>query len=183
MSVRQIIERSSNIGTVTIAEKLGPSRLAAWVNRYGFGKPTGIDFPGESAGFALPLDQWSGSTIGTVPIGHGIAVTPLQMARAYSAIANGGMLVQPHLIEKIDGRTVHRRRGRRVVSRAGLRADDVDAAKRRPRRHRHRGGPPRLHRGREDGNGREDRPGRALLHVTVRRVVRRAWFPPRSRGS
>ncbi len=117
MSVRQIIERSSNIGTVTIAEKLGASRLAAWVNRYGFGKPTGIDFPGESAGFALPLDQWSGSTIGTVPIGHGIAVTPLQMARAYSAIANGGTLVQPHVIEKIDGRTVHHRRGRRVVSR------------------------------------------------------------------
>jgi cell division protein FtsI (penicillin-binding protein 3)/stage V sporulation protein D (sporulation-specific penicillin-binding protein) len=117
MSVRQIIERSSNIGTVTIAEKLGSSRLAAWVNRYGFGKRTGIDFPGESAGFALPLDQWSGSTIGTVPIGHGIAVTPLQMARAYSAIANGGTLVQPHLIEKIGGHTVHHRRGARVVSR------------------------------------------------------------------
>jgi cell division protein FtsI (penicillin-binding protein 3)/stage V sporulation protein D (sporulation-specific penicillin-binding protein) len=117
MSVRQIIEHSSNIGTVTIAEKLGRSRLAAWVNRYGFGKPTGIDFPGESAGFALPLHQWSGSTIGTVPIGHGIAVTPLQMARAYSAIANGGMLVQPHLIEKIDGRAVHHGRGHRVVSR------------------------------------------------------------------
>jgi cell division protein FtsI (penicillin-binding protein 3) len=117
MTVRQIIERSSNIGTVTIAEKLGASRLAAWVNRYGFGKPTGIDFPGESAGFALPLDQWSGSTIGTVPIGHGIAVTPLQMARAYSAIANGGTLVQPHLIQKIGGRTVHHRRGARVVSR------------------------------------------------------------------
>jgi cell division protein FtsI (penicillin-binding protein 3) len=117
MTVRQIIERSSNIGTVTIAEKLGASRLAAWVNRYGFGKPTGVDFPGESAGFALPLDQWSGSTIGTVPIGHGIAVTPLQMARAYSAIANGGTLVQPHLIQKIGGRTVHHRRGARVVSR------------------------------------------------------------------
>jgi cell division protein FtsI (penicillin-binding protein 3) len=117
MTVRQIIERSSNIGTVTIAEKLGASRLAAWVNRYGFGKPTGVDFPGESAGFALPLDQWSGSTIGTVPIGHGIAVTPLQMARAYSAIANGGTLVQPHLIQKIGGRTVHHRRGTRVVSR------------------------------------------------------------------
>jgi cell division protein FtsI/penicillin-binding protein 2 len=87
------------------------------VNRYGFGKRTGIDFPGESAGFALPLDQWSGSTIGTVPIGHGIAVTPLQMARAYSAIANGGTLVQPHLIEKIGGHTVHHRRGARVVSR------------------------------------------------------------------
>jgi cell division protein FtsI (penicillin-binding protein 3)/stage V sporulation protein D (sporulation-specific penicillin-binding protein) len=118
MTVRQILEHSSNIGAVTIAEKLGAPRLAAWVSRYGFGKPTGIDFPGESAGFALPLDQWSGSTIGTVPIGHGIAVTPLQMARAYSAIANGGVLVWPHLIERIDGRTVSHRRGRRVVSQA-----------------------------------------------------------------
>ena len=118
MTVRQIIERSSNIGTVTIAEKLGPARLAAWVSRFGFGKKTGIDFPGESPGFALPLDQWSGSTIGTVPIGHGIAVTPLQMARAYSAIANGGILVQPHLVERIDGRTVSHRGGHRVVSRA-----------------------------------------------------------------
>jgi cell division protein FtsI/penicillin-binding protein 2 len=117
MTVRQIIEHSSNIGTVTIAEKLGPGRLADWVTRYGFGKPTGIDFPGESSGFALPLDQWSGSTIGTVPIGHGIAVTPLQMARAYSAIANGGRLVTPYLVQKIGGRTLHHGRGHRVVSR------------------------------------------------------------------
>jgi cell division protein FtsI (penicillin-binding protein 3) len=118
MTVRQIVEHSSNIGTVTIAETLGAGRLASWVDRFGFGKPTGIDFPGESPGFALPLDQWSGSTIGTVPIGHGIAVTPIQMARAYAAIANGGILVRPHLIERIDGRSVATRRGHRVVSRA-----------------------------------------------------------------
>jgi cell division protein FtsI (penicillin-binding protein 3) len=118
MTVRQIVEHSSNIGTVTIAEKLGAGRLASWVDRFGFGRPTGIDFPGESPGFALPLDQWSGSTIGTVPIGHGIAVTPIQMARAYAAIANGGILVRPHLIERIDGRSVATRRGHRVVSRA-----------------------------------------------------------------
>ncbi len=79
--------------------------------------PTGIDFPGESSGFALPLDQWSGSTIGTVPIGHGIAVTPIQMARAYAAIANGGRLVEPHLVERIDGVQIVHPRGRRIVSR------------------------------------------------------------------
>jgi cell division protein FtsI (penicillin-binding protein 3)/stage V sporulation protein D (sporulation-specific penicillin-binding protein) len=117
LSVRQILEHSSNVGTVTIAEKLGPGRLASWVSRYGFGKPTGIDFPGESSGFALPLDQWSGSTIGTVPIGHGISVTPLQMARGYAAIANGGLLVEPHLVDRIDGHLVRHRRGHRVVSR------------------------------------------------------------------
>jgi cell division protein FtsI (penicillin-binding protein 3) len=117
LTVKQIVEQSSNIGTITIAERLGSGQLASWIDRFGFGARTGVDFPGESAGFALPLDQWSGSTIGTVPIGHGIAVTPVQMARAYAAIANGGRLVRPHLIERIDGKTVGTTRGRRVVSR------------------------------------------------------------------
>ena len=117
MTVRGIVERSSNIGTITIAQRLGEGRLAHWIDRFGFGRSTGIDFPGESPGFALPPEKWSGSTIGTVPIGHGIAVTPIQMARAYSAIANGGVLVQPHLVEKVDGRDVARTRGKRVVSR------------------------------------------------------------------
>ncbi len=118
LTVRQIVAQSSNVGAITIAEHLGAGRLASWVDRFGFGAKTGIDFPGESPGFALPLDQWSGSTIGTVPIGHGIAVTPIQMARAYSAIANGGVLVRPHLIDRIDGQTVGTKRGHRVVSRS-----------------------------------------------------------------
>jgi cell division protein FtsI (penicillin-binding protein 3) len=117
MTVREIVEHSSNIGTITIAQHLGEGRLAYWIDRFGFGQQTGIDFPGESSGFALPHGQWSGSTIGTVPIGHGIAVTPIQMARAYSAIANGGVLVQPHLVEKIDGQPVEHGRRQRVVSR------------------------------------------------------------------
>jgi cell division protein FtsI (penicillin-binding protein 3) len=117
MTVREIVEYSSNIGTVTIAQRMGEGTLASWIERFGFGRRTGVDFPGESSGFALPLEQWSGSTIGTVPIGHGIAVTPVQMARAYAAIANGGVLVQPHLVERIDGRQVEQRRGKRVVSR------------------------------------------------------------------
>lgn len=118
MTVRRIVEDSSNIGTVTIAQRLGEGRLASWIDRFGFGRPTGIDFPGESPGVALPLDQWSGSTIGTVPIGQGIAVTPLQMARAYGAMANGGVLVRPHLVERIDGQQIALTKGRRVVSRA-----------------------------------------------------------------
>jgi cell division protein FtsI (penicillin-binding protein 3)/stage V sporulation protein D (sporulation-specific penicillin-binding protein) len=117
MTVREIVEYSSNIGTVTIAQRLGEGRLASWIDRFGFGRPTGIDFPGESAGFALPLDEWSGSTIGTVPIGHGIAVTPVQMARSYSVIANGGRLVRPHLIDRIEGREVAGGKARRVISR------------------------------------------------------------------
>ena len=118
LTVKQIVEYSSNIGTITIAQRLGAGRLSSWIDRFGFGKPTGIDFPGESPGFALPLDQWSGSTIGTVPIGHGIAVTPMQMARAYATIANGGLLVRPHLIERVDGQPVAATKKRRVVSRA-----------------------------------------------------------------
>ena len=61
-------------------------RLTSWIARFGFGKRTGIDFPGESAGLVIPLEKWSGSTIGNVPIGQGIAVTPVQMAAGYAAI-------------------------------------------------------------------------------------------------
>jgi cell division protein FtsI/penicillin-binding protein 2 len=117
LTVKQIIEQSSNVGTVTVAEHLGGGRLASWIDRFGFGKQTGVDFPGESPGFALSYDKWSGSTIGTVPIGHGIAVTPLQMARAYSAIANGGVLVTPRLVERMDGHVTPIARKHRVVSR------------------------------------------------------------------
>ena len=67
--------------------------LADWIDEFGFGKTTGVDFPGESPGQVLPPDEWSGSTIGNVPIGQGIAVTPIQMAAAYAAIANGGVWV------------------------------------------------------------------------------------------
>ncbi|HEY5294177.1 MAG TPA: penicillin-binding protein 2 [Gaiellaceae bacterium] len=112
MSVAQILSRSSNVGAVTIAKELGADGLMNWISKFGFGKPTGIDFPGESSGDVLPLDQWSGSTIGNVPIGQGVAVTPIQLASAYAAIANGGIWVQPHLVGRVDGATsklVHRR--------------------------------------------------------------------------
>jgi cell division protein FtsI (penicillin-binding protein 3) len=116
-NVRQIVEYSSNIGTIAVAQRLGEGRLSSWIGRFGFGHATGIDFPGESSGFALPLEQWSGSTIGTVPIGHGIAVTPIQMARAFAAVANGGRLVEPHLVERVDGVPVTHARGKRIFSR------------------------------------------------------------------
>jgi cell division protein FtsI (penicillin-binding protein 3)/stage V sporulation protein D (sporulation-specific penicillin-binding protein) len=116
MSVAQILSRSSNVGAITIAEKLGSSALMNWIQKFGFGSQTGIDFPGESQGQVLPLDKWSGSTIGNVPIGQGIAVTPVQMAAAYAAIANGGVWAQPHLVEKVGGRTVHNFKRHRIVS-------------------------------------------------------------------
>jgi cell division protein FtsI/penicillin-binding protein 2 len=118
MSVRQILSESSNIGTITIAERLGGPELASWVDRFGFGRRTGIDFPGESPGIVLPYEDWSGSTIGTVPIGQGIAVTPLQMVSAYAAIGNGGVIPPAHLIAKVGGKKVRHGKGRRIVSRS-----------------------------------------------------------------
>src|SRR5438477_11899403 len=117
-SVAQILQYSSNVGAITLAEKLGAPALARWVDRFGFGHPTGIDYPGESSGLVLPLADWSGSTIGTVPIGQGIAVTPLQMVTAYAAIGNGGVKPTPYLVEKVGSKRTGHRRGRRIVSTA-----------------------------------------------------------------
>ena len=118
MTVKQILSNSSNVGTVTIAEQLGAGALASWVSRFGFGRPTKIDFPGESPGMALQLEDWSGSTIGTVPIGQGIAVTPVQMAAAYAAIGNHGLMRRPYIVERVGPKQVGRTKARRVVSRA-----------------------------------------------------------------
>jgi len=115
MTVAQILSQSSNVGTITLAQLLGQPRLIDWIGRFGFGKPSAIDYPGESRGI-LP-SYWSGSTIGNVPIGQGIAVTPIQMAAAYAAIANGGVLRTPYLVERIDGARPKRGPSRRVVSR------------------------------------------------------------------
>jgi cell division protein FtsI/penicillin-binding protein 2 len=94
MTVSQILSQSSNVGVVTLAFQLQQDRLSEWIRRFGFGRKTGIDFPGETRGIVLPPGKWSGSTIGNVPIGQGIAVTPIQMAAAYGAIANDGELTK-----------------------------------------------------------------------------------------
>jgi cell division protein FtsI (penicillin-binding protein 3) len=116
LTVAQILQRSSNVGAITLAEKLGAPRLMKWIQRFGFGEPTGIDFPGESRGLLLPLDQWSGSTIGNFPIGQGIAVTPIQMASVYGAVGNGGVWVQPHLVERVGGHAPRHWERRRIIS-------------------------------------------------------------------
>ncbi len=114
MTVTQILAKSSNVGVVTLAERyLGKDRLLQWTKRFGFGRPTGIDFPGEAAGL-LPT-QWSASTIGNVPFGQGIAVTPIQMAAVYAAIANGGVWVRPHLTAQIGTQPVGSAK-RRLIS-------------------------------------------------------------------
>jgi cell division protein FtsI/penicillin-binding protein 2 len=102
-SVAQILAHSSNIGAIKLAQLLGRTRLSSWITKFGFGRTTGVDFPGESPGIVLPPDKWSGSTIGNVPIGQGIAVTPVQMAAAYAAIANRGVWSRPHLVDHVAG--------------------------------------------------------------------------------
>jgi cell division protein FtsI (penicillin-binding protein 3) len=116
MTVAQILSQSSNVGIITLAFQLQQARLTEWIKRFGFGRPTGIEFPGETKGIVLPPEKWSGSTIGNVPIGQGIAVTPLQMVAAYGVIANGGTWVQPHLVERIEGGRATEPKRRRVVS-------------------------------------------------------------------
>ena len=115
MTVARILSHSSNVGAITLAQKLGKERLSRWISRFGFGRHTGIGFPGEAQGFVLKPEEWSGSTIGNVPIGQGIAVTPVQMAAAYGAVANGGVWVQPHLVERIEGSPRVEPKRRRVI--------------------------------------------------------------------
>ena len=116
MTVAEILSQSSNVGTVTLAQMLGERKLADWIGRFGFGEPAGLAFPGESAGIVLPVEQWSGSSIGNIPIGQGIAVTPVQMAAAYAAVANRGTWVQPHLVSRIDGQRLPAPRRKRIVT-------------------------------------------------------------------
>jgi cell division protein FtsI (penicillin-binding protein 3) len=117
MSVSQILSRSSNVGSVKLAQALGEDNLDRWIRRFGFGRRTGIEFPGETGGIVHQRKDWSGTTIGNVPIGQGIAVTPVQMAAAYGALANGGVWVQPHLVRSVSDDEVPPPRRRRIVPR------------------------------------------------------------------
>jgi cell division protein FtsI (penicillin-binding protein 3) len=115
LTVAQILAQSSNIGAVEIALKLGATKFSQWVSRFGFGKPTGIQFPAEEQGIVPSYEQYSGSSIGNLPIGQGLSVTPIQMMAGYAAIANGGILRQPQLLEKVDGQPVEEPAGHRVI--------------------------------------------------------------------
>ncbi|MGH2855130.1 MAG: peptidoglycan D,D-transpeptidase FtsI family protein [Solirubrobacteraceae bacterium] len=116
LSTAQILARSSNVGAIKIGELQTAPRFNEWVHRFGFGAPTGVDLPGEEIGQVLKLSQYSGSSMGNLPIGQGESVTPIQMATAYAAIANGGVLRAPHIVRAIDGRRVRLPAGHRVIS-------------------------------------------------------------------
>jgi cell division protein FtsI/penicillin-binding protein 2 len=99
LTFMQIIGESSNVGTIEVAKELGAERLDKYLSIFGMGHLTGIDFPGEVTGLVLPRAKWSGTSVATIAIGQGISVTPIQLACAVSAIANGGRKVCPHFLK------------------------------------------------------------------------------------
>jgi cell division protein FtsI (penicillin-binding protein 3) len=116
-TVSQILAQSSNVGAVRIGLAEGADRFSRWINNFGFGRVTGLDYPGEERGIVPERDEYSGSTMGNLPIGQGLAVTPVQMATGYAAIANGGILRKPSLISTVGGQpTDGEGEDRRVLS-------------------------------------------------------------------
>ncbi len=101
LTFREVIQKSSNVGSVMIGKKLGKEKIYKYAKFFGFGEKTGIDLPGEVSGLVKPPERWSGTSLGAMSIGQEIAVTPLQVLRAYSAVANGGFLVKPHVVSEI----------------------------------------------------------------------------------
>jgi cell division protein FtsI/penicillin-binding protein 2 len=116
MSVGRILAQSSNVGAVTIGLKVGADKYSKWIERFGFGRRTGIQFPSEESGIVPSLGEYSGSTMGNLPMGQGLAVTPIQMVAGYTAIADGGMLRPPQLIKRVGEEAIPEPKGRRVIS-------------------------------------------------------------------
>jgi len=95
----EVIAKSSNVGAIKLGLLAGPERLHDAIERFGFGRLTGIDLPGESPGLARPLESWQKRSVAYISFGQEISVTPLQLALAFAAIANGGVMVQPHVVD------------------------------------------------------------------------------------
>lgn len=107
LPLRDIMARSSNVGTILIAEQLGPDRLHDYIEAFGYGQPSGLDFPGESSGMLLQAPDWTETSLPTIAIGHGVSATLLQVAGAFNVIANGGEWIAPTLLRgtvDADGR-------------------------------------------------------------------------------
>jgi cell division protein FtsI (penicillin-binding protein 3) len=118
-----IFGKSSNVGTLMLAQRLGPERFYEMLGKFGLGQRTGVGLPGESAGIVPPIDQWSGSTFSNLPIGQGLSMTLLQMTGMYQAIANDGVRIPPRIVKATigpDGSRTEEKRpdGIRVVSAA-----------------------------------------------------------------
>jgi cell division protein FtsI (penicillin-binding protein 3) len=101
LTFREVIEKSSNVGAIKVGQRLGKERLYEYLTRFGLGSRTGVDFPGEAPGLLRPPQQWSEVSLASLSIGQEVAVTPLQLVTAFAVLANGGTLVQPHLVKAV----------------------------------------------------------------------------------
>lgn len=101
ISMTRILEKSSNVGMVYVGEKLGNKKIYDYLGKYGFGQNTGVDIEGEASGYLKPQTNWYQIDYSTVTFGQGIAITPIQMIRAFASIINGGYLMRPYLVQKI----------------------------------------------------------------------------------
>lgn len=101
LTVANALEQSSNVAAIKLGLLVGNESMYDYITRFGFGSRTGIDLPGETVGILHPLKRWQASSIGSIAMGHEVAVTPLQMAVAYGALANNGIRVTPHLVREI----------------------------------------------------------------------------------
>lgn len=127
---KDILAHSSNVGTILIAQRLGKEQIDRSLRSFGFGQQTGVGFPGEPRGILLDPKKWYGTSMATVPIGNGLAVTPLQMLDVYATVANGGVWRQPRLVTAtMDASGVRHElplgKTRRVISRST--ADQINS--------------------------------------------------------
>src|ERR1700733_9459886 len=122
LSVRDVLAHSSDVGSIKIALNLGAPRFYDTMRRFGIGQLTGIELPGENRGLLRPLENWTASSIGSLAIGQEVSVTPLQIISAISAIANGGTLYRPHIVQEIRG-------GTSAYTRAAVEPEEVTDAR------------------------------------------------------
>jgi cell division protein FtsI (penicillin-binding protein 3) len=123
LTAAQALAKSSNVAAIKIGMQLGNERLAQYIERFGFGRRTGIELPGEARGLFRPASEWGPTTIGSIPMGHEVGVTAVQAVAAYACIANGGRYVKPHLVSRItssSGETLeeHQTEQQKIVSEA-----------------------------------------------------------------
>src|SRR5438270_616426 len=101
LTATEALAKSSNVAAIKLGLKLGNERLYDYIRRFGFGSKTDVELPGETAGLVRPVAKWQPTSIGSVPIGQEVGVTPVQMAAAYASIANDGVRVAPHLVREV----------------------------------------------------------------------------------
>ncbi len=156
MDVREMMRRSSNVGFVLVGRKIGADDFATYVDKWGVGHSSGVDFPGESLGIVKERDQYDGATLGAMSFGQALSVSPIEVARAVGGIANGGVMMTPHFYKSSKGDEKDWGEGDRAIS-GGRLAGDIVYADGRCRGNGcwRRGG--RLRRGGQDRYGRARR--------------------------